>query len=131
MNKKNNCVLLIEDNRICQKVSVLQLERLGYAVELAETGKQAIALIEKKTYCAIISDLSLPDISGEEIIKFARKCERSRFTPFILQTAQETFNEKQYYLDLGADIFLLKPISLGELKQSIEKSSEKYIQQGK
>jgi CheY-like chemotaxis protein len=126
MNKKNNRILLIEDNQICQKVTTIQLERLGYSVEAVDAAKPGISLIKKKVYSVIITDLSLPDLDGEEVIKTVRSSELSRFTPLILQTAQETFNEKQYYLDLGVDVFLTKPISLEILKKSIQETIRKY-----
>lgn len=126
MNKKNNLILLIEDNQICQKVTTIQLERLGYSVEVADAAKPGIALIKKHVYRVIITDLSLPDLSGAEVIKAVRSNKLSRFTPLIMHTAQETFNEKQYYLELGADVFLTKPVSSEQLKTSIQETIKKY-----
>lgn len=126
MNRKNNLILLIEDNQICQKVTTRQLELLGYSVEVVDAAKPGIALIKRKVYSVIITDLSLPDLSGEEVIKAVRSGQLSRFTPLIMHTAQETFNEKQYYLELGVDVFLTKPVSSENLKKSIQETIKKY-----
>ncbi|WP_010597972.1 response regulator [Rickettsiella massiliensis] len=126
MNRKNNLILLIEDNQICQKVTKRQLELLGYSVEVVDAAKPGIALIKRKVYSVIITDLSLPDLSGEEVIKAVRSSQLSRFTPLIMHTAQETFNEKQYYLELGVDVFLTKPVSSENLKKSIQETIKKY-----
>ncbi len=126
MNRKNNLILLIEDNQICQKVTTRQLELLGYSVEVVDAAKPGIALIKRKVYSVIITDLSLPDLSGEEVIKAVRSSQLSRFTPLIMHTAQETFNEKQYYLELGVDVFLTKPVSSENLKKSIQETIKKY-----
>lgn len=126
MNNKNNLILLIEDNQICQKVTAIQLEHLGYAVEIVGAAKPGITLINKKIYRVIITDLSLPDLSGEEVIKAVRSSKLSRSTPLIMQTAQETFEQKKYYLELGVDVFLTKPVSLETLKKSIEESIKKH-----
>jgi PAS domain S-box-containing protein len=64
--------LVVEDEPDIAKLITIMLTRAGYAVDIAETGKQALVAIKQKKYAAMTLDLMLPDISGIELIRTIR-----------------------------------------------------------
>ncbi|MFB0918351.1 MAG: response regulator transcription factor [Clostridiaceae bacterium] len=105
-------ILVIED-----EVSVLEaieayLKKDGYEVKCATRGYKGLELFENETFDLVILDLMLPDISGEEICKKIR--ETSSAYIFML-TAKSSLEERIKGLEIGADEYLVKPLSPREL----------------
>ena len=88
------------------------LEKQGYHVLQAETGTQALSLLEKETVSFVILDLMLPDISGEEICSRIRRQSR---IPIIMLTAKTMEDDMLNGLNLGADDYISKPFMPQEL----------------
>lgn len=104
-------VLLVEDNLMAQMGAQMQLEKLGFSVDLAETGQQAIELAGKNSYFIIFMDIGLPDMKGFEATKIIKKnCSHA----FILAlTAHEQDEEYQEAAkEAGLDGYLTKPITV-------------------
>ena len=69
-------ILIVDDENMMREAVASYLEKQGYHVLQAETGKQALSLLEKETVSFVILDLMLPDISGEEICSRIRRQSR-------------------------------------------------------
>ena len=116
-------ILLVEDAPLIQKFSVSLFETLGCKVTLAHTGKEAL-LLASNTYDLIFMDIGLPDEDGLSVIKKIRILETEENknpTPIIALTAHATEKVKQECFDAGADDFLPKPASLGEILKFLDK----------
>ncbi|BBB15135.1 two component transcriptional regulator winged helix family [Candidatus Rickettsiella viridis] len=112
--------LVVEDDNICEYLLCNYLSNLDYRVEVANKASAAIQLIQSKPYTLIITDLGLPDQSGEAVIQAARMCELNQATPLIVCSAHGDLQAKKY-LDLGADKVLVKPILEKNLVEVMEK----------
>jgi two-component system OmpR family response regulator len=109
-------VLIIDDNK--QVVASLQRGlKPSYAVDVALTGQDGILRAESTQYDAILLDLNLPDISGEDV------CASLRFsgitTPILILTGRDVVQDKVELLDMGADDYITKPFSLEEIRARI------------
>lgn len=106
-------LLLIEDDR---EISGALSEVLApsYEVTLAATGKSGLEQARKGKYNLLVLDLNLPDINGLEICQQLR--EEGWKLPILILTGQGKVMDKIRLLDAGADDYLTKPFSLGELK---------------
>ena len=104
-------ILIVEDERKISDIVKTYLERDGFAVTVAETGKDALKLI-KERFDLIVLDLKLPDIEGEEICSTIRK---TSDVPIIMLTAKSSEEERVKGLGLGADDYVVKPFSPREL----------------
>ena len=105
-------VLLVEDDRELRATLRESLQVEGYAVAAAASLADAHALLANTEVDIVLLDLGLPDGDGETLLMALR---RGRSTPVIVISARETDDPKIRLLDAGADDFLVKPFSLGEL----------------
>jgi len=119
-------ILLIEDDRKIARVVKVYLEGAGYRVVHAERGKDGIAAAEKERPLAVILDLMLPDITGEEVCQDLRAM--GDF-PIIMLTARSSEEERVAGFALGADDYVVKPFSPRELVYRV-KAVLKRIQKG-
>src|SRR6201996_5176633 len=88
------------------------LNAAGYEPIRAETGRQALAEIAKRPPEAVVLDLGLPDIDGQEVLKRAREFYQG---PIVILSARDREIEKIEALDSGADDYVEKPFRVGEL----------------
>ncbi|PJI07217.1 MULTISPECIES: response regulator transcription factor [Clostridium] len=107
-----NSILIIEDEKSVSEVVKAYLEKEGYVVFTTENGLDGIEIFRKKRIDLVILDLMLPDIDGEEVCKILRKI--SDVYIFML-TAKSTLSDKIEGLNIGADEYLIKPLSPREL----------------
>ena len=132
MEKKQKKILVVDDEmKIVDAISAY-LEHSGYVVLKAYDGETAMLLFEQQNPDLIILDLMLPKISGEEICKSIRR--KSRI-PIIMLTAKIEEDDKITGLNIGADDYITKPFSPGELVarvnvlfRRIEKESQPLFQ---
>ena len=108
-------ILIIEDNVILQNMMQFFMEREGYRVDGALSGKDALALIEKSTYDFIIVDLMLPYYNGLEIIEQIRTSDRNGETGIMIVSDLSDDNIIKDGFAVGANDFLKKPVSPSEL----------------
>ena len=118
-------VLVVEDNKISQKVISAMLKTLGYSCEIAENGVDAIKMAGEKKYDLIFMDLFLPDISGHEA---ARKILASDRKVLIAAFTADNMPETRKKADLsGIREFIVKPIRIDDLKKLLERYFRKTI----
>ena len=108
-------ILIIEDNVILQNMMQFFMEREGYRVDGALSGKDALALIEKSKYDFIIVDLMLPYYNGLEIIEQIRTSDRNGETGIMIVSDLSDDNIIKDGFAVGANDFLKKPVSPSEL----------------
>lgn len=115
-------LLLVEDDKIVQKVHRMMLEKLGYEVEVVENGPQALQKTREADYDAIFMDVGLPGMSGLEATIEIRKHEKNKkHTPIIAMTAYVYEEDRRNCLAAGMDDVAIKPISFGELQKTLQK----------
>jgi len=109
---KETPILIIEDEPEIRKFLRLTLTQNKLKPIEAETGKEGLRLLTSQRPELIILDLGLPDIDGIEIIKQVREWSG---IPIIVLSARGQERDKIIALELGADDYLTKPFSTGEL----------------
>ncbi len=112
-------VLIVDDEELIRETLKLDMLDQGYAVDLAATGEEAVAMLEKE-YDLIIADLIMEGISGLEVLRLARE-KRPEQVVFIL-TGYGELESAISALRLGADDYLLKPYNHDELILRISRS---------
>lgn len=105
-------ILVVDDEKMIREAVASYLEKKGFHVLEAETGREALQIFERQTISFVILDLMLPDLPGEEICAMIRKQSR---VPVIMLTAKTMECDMLNGLDLGADDYITKPFSLKNL----------------
>ena len=105
-------ILVVEDDPEVRTFVAATLDAHGYAHQSASTGREAIALAATSAPDIILLDLGLPDIDGIEVVRAIRVWS---VVPIIVVSARSEDADKIGALDAGADDYLTKPFSVGEL----------------
>jgi two-component system KDP operon response regulator KdpE len=105
-------VLLIEDELPIRKFLGASLASAGYRVDEAATGQEALKRASQSPPELVLLDLGLPDIDGQEVLQQLREWLTA---PIIVLSARDQEQQKIAALDHGADDYLTKPFSTGEL----------------
>jgi len=116
-------LLLIEDDPGIS-AALLEALRTTYDTEHATTGKQGIYKTDLENFAAIVLDLNLPDLPGVIICQQLR--ERGVNAPILVLTGEDKVLTKINLLDAGANDYLTKPFSLGELKARLRSLTRSY-----
>jgi DNA-binding response OmpR family regulator len=107
-----SAVVLIEDDPSISELLQLYLAREGYKVHPSALGDRGVELVRQQEPVLVILDLMLPDRSGFDILKTIRGFSS---VPLIILTARDAEQDKILGLELGADDYMVKPFSPGEL----------------
>ena len=107
--RKPAMVLVVEDSRTQAEILRSILEKHGFAVVVAENGRQALDLLDSVTPDVIISDVVMPVMDGYEFCRAVKSTERYAHIPVILLTMLADSKDIIYALISGADNFITKP----------------------
>jgi len=102
----------VDDEPPIRRLVHASLDDEGYRVAEAESGQQAVRLAAQQPPDVVILDLGLPDMDGHAVLRQLREWLRA---PIIILSARDQEKEKVAALDHGADDYLTKPFSTGEL----------------
>ena len=111
-------VLVVDDDEGVRTSVAWALETDGFSVESVQDGVSAIEQIESSPPSLVVLDLSLPGIGGLDILRRVRQREQCSGTfrlPIIVLSGRDGETDRIVGLDLGADDYLVKPFSPGEL----------------
>jgi CheY-like chemotaxis protein len=117
-------ILVVEDNQVNQRVARMQLEGLGYRVDIVSNGVEAVqAIISGNTYALVLMDCTMPMMDGYEATRLIRENDlySGVHTPIIALTSKALAADRQKCLESGMDDYLHKPVNNQRLKQMIEK----------
>ncbi len=119
----NNRVLFAEDSPTNQRVTMLQLNKMGLVTDVAKNGAEAIRAAESGTYAVILMDCQMPGVDGFEATREIRRLQglNGKRTPIIGLTAQAMEGDRERCLECGMDDYLSKPATLERLHQMILK----------
>lgn len=108
-------ILVVDDHPPLHDLLSSHMNRCGFVVDVAATGREAIHALRGARYDAMILDLGLPDMDGTEVL-LARDAGRGGPTPCIVLTARDALECRIAGLNAGADDYVLKPFAVPELE---------------
>ena len=111
-------ILLVEDEPDIVRGLKDSLEFEGFEVDFTSSGKEGVKLMKERGADCVILDLMLPDINGYQVCEEIR--ETNAVVPIIILTARGQESDKIRGLDAGADDYVTKPFSIGELLARIK-----------
>ncbi|MCK5214568.1 MAG: response regulator [Candidatus Omnitrophica bacterium] len=111
-------VLLIDDKKLLQEYVEIFAERL-YSLYTAESGLEAISLLEDKKFDAIVVDIKLPDCNGVDLVENLKT--RNPEAKFLLITAYITVEGAVKAVEQGVEDYIIKPFNPDELLAAVDK----------
>src|SRR4029077_10075717 len=115
-------VLVVEDNAANLKVAVRMVERLGYRAAIAGNGLEAVRVLGRMDYDAVLMDCQMPEMDGYEATRQIRRMEhKKRHTPIIAMTASAMAGDRERCLAAGMDDYISKPIKIHVVAAVLER----------
>ncbi len=105
-------LLLVEDNEINQQVAQEILEDAGLSVTIANDGQEAVEMVARESFDAVLMDIQMPVMDGFEATRAIRKEERFRDLPIIAMTASAMTQDREDALAAGMNDHVAKPIDV-------------------
>ncbi len=135
-------ILLVEDDQVSRRLGELQLQELGYTVDCAGNGQEALEKVATGNYDLIFMDSNMPIMDGFQASHEIRKREQGtlQHMPIIALTARAMSGDRELCLEAGMDDYISKPASLNAISQLLdrwlktdnqEQSGESRVQQAK
>lgn len=122
--QKNAQILLVEDNLTNRIVAQAILKKLGYSVDIAENGLEAIEALKRKFYILVFMDCQMPKMDGYEASKNIRKSTdliSSKDIPIIAMTAYAMKQDREKCLNSGMNDYISKPVTPEKISNIITK----------
>lgn len=115
-------ILLAEDNRINQRIALLQLKTLGITqVDVVDDGAKAVTGALSGLYDLVLMDCQMPELSGFEATSRIRRVEAGTGRiPIVAMTANALEGDRESCLAAGMDDYVSKPVELTELKRVLD-----------
>lgn len=117
-------VLIIEDNEDNLSLMRLLLERAEYEVLAAEDGKTGLEIAGKEQPEIILLDLAMPEMDGWEVARELKANILTQNIPIIAITAHGLPKDRERAFEAGCDAFVIKPFSVANLIDEIEKLTD-------
>ncbi|NOT54155.1 MAG: response regulator [Deltaproteobacteria bacterium] len=121
---KGSRILLVEDNETNQKHTVRLLAHFGYKdVDTAPTGRDALAAVATHRYALILMDYQMPEMNGFTTTAYIREHERRLGirTPIVALTARALPGDREKFLAVGMDDYIVKPIDRDVFKAAVDR----------
>jgi two-component system, NtrC family, response regulator PilR len=115
-------ILVVDDERSMRELLAIVLRREGYEVLLAENGRGAIEMLEREPIDLLISDIKMPDLSGVDVLRAAKKVDQDILG--IMITAFASTETAVEAMRLGACDYLSKPFDIDLLKMKVREKIE-------
>ena len=116
-------ILLVEDDMPTQKIVKRQLELLGADVETIESGREALAAMENRSYDLVFMDVRLPDLDGLGVTRRIRALSEKNgaHTPIVAMTAWVMEHDRETCISAGMNDYLSKPVTSDQLREVLSR----------
>jgi len=115
-------VLVAEDNPINQKIAVAVLKNLGHTGVVVSDGEKALRCLSQLSFDLVLMDVMMPRMDGLQALAALRELEQQgrAHTPVIMLTSNDMPDDRQRFLQAGADGYLVKPLDQGQLEAELK-----------
>lgn len=123
--KKKIKVLLAEDNLINQKLALISLKKIGFDIQIASNGLEALEYYKSSSFDLIIMDILMPLMDGYQAVKAIRLLEKNSsenvHIPIIAFTANTFDHDRERCIRSGMDDYMIKPLDINKLKYILQR----------
>ena len=112
-------LLLVEDNAVNQRLGMRLLEKLGYVVDVASDGQEAIDRCASQLYDLVLMDCQMPVVDGFEATIAIRASQN--VVSIVAMTGNASQSDRELCLSVGMNDYVSKPINFSVLNETIKK----------
>jgi CheY-like chemotaxis protein len=113
-------ILLAEDNPVNQRVATLILQRLGYRIDVANNGREALEAIERQAYDLVLMDVQMPEMDGQQAAReICARWARGERPRIVAMTANASTSDRDACFASGMDDFVTKPVRADDLRSAL------------
>lgn len=113
-------LLVVDDNAINRRLAMAFAARLGWSCAEVDGGEKALVVLAEAPFDLVLLDISMPGLSGEEVLARLRAAPALRHIKVVAYTAHALVEEKRWIMEAGFDDLLVKPITLQSLSDVLE-----------
>jgi two-component system, NtrC family, response regulator AtoC len=119
-------ILIVDDDPVIRD-TLYELLSANYRCTAAGTGEEALGKLRQQSYAVVLTDISMPGLSGLELLK--RIVEEFPGTPVIMISGHSDHEQAQEMLNRGAFAYLLKPFRLEVVEESVARAVESRLRE--
>jgi|SRR6266436_3698428 DNA-binding NtrC family response regulator len=123
MTESHERILVVDDEKNVRVLFSRILQKEGYEVECASSGSEAIEKLARSSFDLVVTDLKMNGVDGLDVVRRGKTVNHA--VPFILITGYGTAQTAVTAAKEGADVFLMKPIEITDLKMAVKKALRK------
>ncbi|MEM7155664.1 MAG: ATP-binding protein [Myxococcota bacterium] len=120
-------ILLAEDNLINRKVATRVFEKMGYTIDVAEDGQQAVERVAEHDYDLVFMDVQMPKMDGYEATRAIRQSRDDARPRIVAMTASAFEGDRAACFEAGMDDFISKPFSIAQLRTVLERYATNVV----
>jgi len=113
-------ILAVDDDRMVLRLIEEKLTGRGYVVKTASSGEEALKILGEITPAVLILDVMMPGISGFEVCQFVKQQKQLKDIPVIFLTSRDTPKGYKTGHDLGAVMYVAKPIKPDQILRAVQ-----------
>ncbi|HLO58689.1 MAG TPA: response regulator [Bacteroidales bacterium] len=114
-------IVIAEDFNTSRQIIKKTLENMGYHVDEASDGKEALGLFDGRPVDLLITDYNMPNMNGAELIKNIRNSEVYKYVPIFVLSTDTNIEKQQKAKEAMITAWIRKPFEISEFKKMIEK----------
>lgn len=114
-------MLVAEDNNMNQLLATKMFKKIGYIIEIANNGKEAVEMTAKYDYDLVFMDIHMPEMDGIEATEKILNSGKEKIPIIIAMTANAVKEAEEEYLALGMKDIVTKPFTIEQLRKVLEK----------
>ncbi|OZA63715.1 MAG: hypothetical protein B7X68_09730 [Sphingobacteriia bacterium 39-36-14] len=114
-------MLVAEDNNMNQLLATKMFKKIGYIIEIANNGKEAVEMTAKYDYDLVFMDIHMPEMDGIEATQKILNSGKEKIPIIIAMTANAVKEAEEEYLQLGMKDIVTKPFTIEQLRKVLEK----------
>ena len=118
-------ILLAEDNKMNQMIAKKIFGKIGYDIDIADNGRSAVEMMEKKNFDLVFMDIQMPEMDGLEAASYILKKYGKSAPPIIAMTANVLSEDESKCKEAGMKDFISKQFTIERLEKVIRKWSSK------
>jgi len=115
-------ILVVDDEVSVTELFRMMLEMEGYRVRVVHDVRSAKTALKEEPVDLMLVDIMMPEASGLELCRYVRGEPNLASIPIVIVSARSQLDEVHEGLEAGADTYLLKPVSKGELIEAVQQA---------